>query len=71
MEEAGSSNLPKPILRFLITMIDKTIPGPQQHPITIGVAEFDAAAGFYVAVAVITLLIVFATIWVLLSTRSS
>jgi len=52
-------------------MIDKTISGPQQHPITIGVAEFDAAAGFYVAVAVITLLIVFATIWVLLSTRSS
>lgn len=37
----------------------------------IGMAAFDAAAGFYVAVAVITLLIVFATIWVLLSTRSS
>jgi len=39
--------------------------------LTMGLAEFDAAAGFYVAVAVVTLLIVFATIWVLLSTRSS
>lgn len=46
------------------------MPSLQHHPITIGVAEFDAAAGFYVAVAVITLLIVFATIWILLSTRS-
>jgi hypothetical protein len=44
--------------------------GLQHHPISIGVAEFDAAAGFYVAVTVITLLIVFATIWVWLSTRS-
>ena len=35
----------------------------------IGMAEFDAAAGFYVAVAVVTLLIVFATVWVWLSTR--
>jgi len=51
-------------------MIDKTIPGLQDYRI-IGLAEFDAAAGFYVAVAVVTLLIVFATIWVLLSTRSS
>ena len=70
MEEAGSSNLPKPILRFLAPMIETTIPGLQNYRI-IGMAKFDAAAGFYVAVAVITLLIVFATTWVLLSTRSS
>ena len=43
----------------------------KNHLITIGMTEFDATAGFYVAVAVITLLIVFATIWVLLSTRSN
>ena len=47
------------------------MPGLQHHPITIGLAEFDATAGFYVAVSVVTLLIVFATIWVLLSTRSN
>jgi len=47
------------------------MPGLQHHFLTIGMSDFDAAAGFYVAVAVITLLIVFATIWVLLSTRSS
>jgi len=35
----------------------------------IGMAAFDAAVGFYVAVAVVTLLIVFATVWVYLSTR--
>jgi len=37
----------------------------------IGLADFDAAAGFYVTVAVVTLLIVFATVWVYLSTRRS
>ena len=46
------------------------MPGLQHNLITIGLADFDAAAGFYVAVTVITLLIVFATIWVWLSTRS-
>jgi len=45
------------------------MPDLQHPPITIGLAEFDAAAGFYVAVAVVTLLIVFATVWVWLSTR--
>ena len=45
------------------------MPGPQHHLTTIGVATFDAAAGFYIVVAVITLLIVFATIWAWLSTR--
>lgn len=50
-------------------MIDKTIASLQHRPVAIGMAEFDAAAGFYVAVAVVTLLIVFATVWVWLSTR--
>jgi len=52
-------------------MIDTTIVGVEDILITIGMGEFDAAAGFYVAVTVITLLIVFATIWVWLSTRRS
>lgn len=52
-------------------MLHKTVTSFQHHLITIEMAAFDAAAGFYVAVVVVTLLIVFATVWVWLSTRRS
>ena len=50
-------------------MTERIVPGRQHHPIASKMATFDAAAGFYIVVAVITLLIVFATIWAWLSTR--